>query len=295
MTKLLHGIVCAMITPMDNRGKLDEESIASLTCHLRDAGIDGLYPNGTNGESLSLTEEERKTVSEIVLSEAKAIPAVYIQCGSTNIDQTIRLAQHAEKIGADGAGIMTPSFFKCDEMALTQYYEQIFAQIKDFPIYVYNIPSCTGNDLSPTVLSKLLSEEPNLQGIKFSAPDMMRIREYLLLTKNVLIGCDSMILDCLIAGGAGTVSGPCAIFSERFVRLYKEYQAGDFISAIETQKKIYKTAQLMSEIPEIPAIKLILKWRGIIKTETCRAPFRKLTLEEQRRLEKIYDDYAIQK
>ena len=293
--KALKGIVCASITPMGAKGCVDHESMASLARYLKQNGINCIYPNGTNGESLSLSEEERKSIAEIVTREAGDKCTIYIQCGSADLEQTLRLIRHAHQVGADGVGVMTPAFFKCDQLALENYYDQICQEIQEDPIYLYNIPCCTGNDILPELFSKLKEKYANIQGIKFSASDMLRLRQYLQVTKHVLIGCDALVLDCLMAGGMGTVSGPCAAFPEAFVRLYRAFEAGDFEQARKNQQWIYQTTIALSGIPEIPAIKQVLKWRGIIKSETCRAPFRGLTREELARLEKACDDYAAQK
>lgn len=290
--KKLEGIVCANITPMNAKGEVDYGSLARLAQYLRDSGIQGIYPNGTNGESLSLSAWERRNVAETIVRESAGQISVYVQCGSSHWDETLALIKHSKQIGADGAGVMTPSFFRCDDDALEQYYDSLMVRAGDFPIYLYNIPSLTGNDIKPLIFSRLREKHANIQGIKYSAPDLLRIRQYLEICSNVLIGCDSMILDCLMAGGAGTISGPCAVFPERFARLYRQYLEGDFKGASQTQTMIYKTSSILGDMPEIPAIKTILKWRGVIDNEVCRAPLRRLSKDECTRLEKLYETYA---
>lgn len=289
--KSLSGIVCATITPMTENGEIDCQSAARLFQYLQSSGIDGIYPNGTNGESLSLTAAERQATAELAVKNSGGT-TIYIQSGSHSAPETVSHIRHAQSIGADGAGIMSPAFFKCDALAMEEYYRGLLSQVPNFPIYLYNIPSHTGNNILPETFAKLRESFPTVQGIKFSAPDLMQLQAYLAISKNVLIGCDSLILDCLIAGGAGTVSGPCAIFPKRFTRLYQQYRSGDFAAAAETQRQIYRTAHDFGSIPEIPAIKTVLKWLGIIDSDFCRAPFRRLTKEELVRLEKIYDVYT---
>lgn len=289
--KLLNGIVCASITPMTAAGEIDQDSAARLYRHLGENGVHGIYPNGTNGESLSLLEAERQTLAEIAVREAKG-PAVYIQSGSLRLEETVSHLRHAQAIGADGAGIVTPVYFKCDQEALFAYYSRALSAVPGLPVYIYNIPSCTGNDILPETLHRLIERFPQVRGIKYSAPDPDRIRAYRKWTEQALIGCDSMILACLIAGGTGTVSGPCAIFAKRFTRLYRQYQENDLIGAAETQAAICQTCEDMAGIPEIPAIKTVLHWLGIIDTDVCRAPFRRLTKEESVRLERVYDRYV---
>lgn len=293
--KRLFGVVIPMITPLNEDGSLDEASLASFTRYLLNTGVHGLYPNGTNGESLLLTQQERDRVAEVVAQENDHKLPLFIQSGSMSTAETREHVQHALKLGADGVGIMSPAFFPMDEEALFQYYSQALEGVpQDFPVYVYNIPGCTTNDVSPALLARLMEAFPNVVGIKYSCPDLMRIEDYLLKSPRrpqVLIGCDSLFLQCLMTGGVGTVTGPGSIFHQRFTRLYDQYQKGDLQGAAATQEQIVKLDRAMAGVPGIPALKALLKMRGIIRTDVCRAPLRPLTKEEYKTLEKVLEDY----
>lgn len=294
--KRMRGLVVAAITPMNEDGSLDEQGVASFTEFLTAAGVHCIYPNGTNGESLLLTQAERERVAEITVEASRGRTPVFIQCGSMSTAEAASHAQHAVKIGADGIGIMTPAFFTVDDEALFQYYQAIIAPLpQNFPVYIYNIPSCTGNDVSPALLGRLLNAFPNVKGIKFSKPDLMRAEDYLEQPSrrpDLLIGCDSLFLQCLTLGGVGTVTGPGAIFHERFTRLYRQYNSGDLAGAMETQRQIVKIDREMAGIPGIPALKTLLKLRGVIKTDVCRAPLRPLNESERTVLKQVWEDYA---
>lgn len=294
--KQLRGVVIPTITPMNEDGSIDDISLANYTRFLIEVGVDALYANGTNGESLLFTKEEREHVAETMAGENNHRLPLYIQCGSMTTAETISHAKHAVKIGTDGIGVMSPAFFPMDDKALFQYYSDVISELpEDFPVYIYNIPSCTTNDVKPTLLKNLMEKFPNIVGIKFSSPDLMRLEDYLEVggrKPELLIGCDSLFLQCLISGGVGTVTGPGSIFHERFRRLYRQYREGDFGGAAETQKKIVETDRKMAGIPGIPALKTLLKLRGIIRTDVCRAPLRSLTAEEKHALKEIYDVYC---
>lgn len=294
--KRLSGVVIPTITPMNEDGTIDDASLKNFTDFLVKAGVNALYPNGTNGESLLLAQEEREHVAEVMAeTNAHRIP-LFIQCGSMTTAETASHAQHAVKIGADGIGIMSPAFFGMDEEALFLYYAAVIENLpKDFPVYVYNIPGCTTNDVSPSLLKRLMAAFDNVVGIKYSSPDLMRVEDYLNTAGRVpqlLIGCDSLFLQCLVTGGVGTVTGPGSIFYERFIRLYRQFREGDFEGAMETQKKIVETDRRLAGIPGIPALKTLLKLRGVIRTDVCRAPHRALTDAERQVLSEIYADYC---
>ena len=293
--KRMKGLVVAAITPMNEDGSVDEQGVAGFAEFLVNAGVNCIYPNGTNGESLLLTKEERERIAEIMVKTSNGRVPVFIQCGAMSTAEAASHARHAVKIGADGIGIMTPAFFGMDDEALFQYYRDIVAPLpEDFPVYIYNIPGCTTNDVSPAMLNRLLGAFPNIKGIKFSKPDLMRAEDYLEQPDrrpDLLIGCDSLFLQCMTLGGVGTVTGPGAIFHERFTRLYRQYSEGDLAGAIGTQQQIVKTDREMAAIPGIPALKSLLKLRGVIRTDVCRAPLRPLTESEYATLERVWNEY----
>lgn len=291
----MYGVVIPTITPLTQEGEVDVKSVQNYTKFLIKAGVHCLYPNGTNGESLVLKEEERKLVAQTMCQANNHALPLFIQCGSMSTKETIAHVKHAAAIGADGAGVMTPAFFPMDEQALYEYYSDVVAQApKDFPLYVYNIPGCTGNDVSPRLLGRLLDQYPQIKGIKYSCPDLMRIEDYArcaLRKPDILIGCDSLFLQCLSCGGVGTVTGPGAVFHKKFTRLYKQYTEGDFKGAQETQAQIVKIDRALAGIPGIPALKAMLKLIGVIETDVCRKPLRQLTDKEYDTLKQVLDVY----
>ena len=293
--KRMKGVVIAAITPMNEDGSVDYQGVADFAEFLVKAGVNCLYPNGTNGESLLLTKEEREKIAEIMVKTSRGRVPVFIQCGAMTTAEAASHAQHAVQIGADGIGIMTPAFFTMDDEGLYQYYRDIVVPLpKDFPVYIYNIPGCTGNDVSAALLRRLLNDFPNIKGIKFSKPDLMRLEDYMLQADrcpDLLIGCDSLFVQCLTLGGVGEVSGPGAVFHERFTRLYCQYSEGDLTGAIRTQQQIVKTDRELAAIPGIPALKSLLKMRGVIRCDACRAPLRPLRADELSVLESVLNEY----
>jgi len=264
---LIKGVVIPTITPMNEDNSIDDASLVNYTRFLLEAGVDPLYPNGTNGESLLLTKAEREHVAEIMARENNHCLPLYVQCGSMTTAETVSHSKHAVKIGADGIGIMSPAFFPMDDKALFLYYSDVISKLpEEFPVYIYNIPGCTTNDIKPALLKSLMGEFANIVGIKFSSSNLMRLEDYLEVSgrkPELLIGCDSLFFQCLVSGGAA-----------------------------KTQKKIVETDRKMAGIPGIPALKTLLKLRGIIRTDVCRMPLRPLTTEEKLTLEEIYSVYC---
>jgi dihydrodipicolinate synthase/N-acetylneuraminate lyase len=293
MERIIKGIICANITPLTNEKKVDKKSLQSLCRYLIDSGINGLFPLGTNGEGILLSVSERKTTAAIVVSEVGRRIPVVIQCAASSIEDTVELAKHAASIGADGIGIMAPYFFAQDEKAIFDYYIQTANSVPDLPAYIYNIPTYTNNDIMPELADKIRKAAPNIVGIKYSFPNLLRLGEYLKLDSSfdALIGCDRLVLPALALGAAGTVSGPAAIFPELFSGLWQAYLRKDFDTAREYQLKLFEVDKDLSVLPGIPLLKRYLKETGVIASDACRTPFRSLTMEETKTLMKIVEKY----
>lgn len=293
--KKLYGVVCASITPMRDDGAVDGEGVRRLTRHLVESGIHCLYPNGTNGESLSLSQREREEIARAIHEENAGRAVLYIQCGAATVAESYAHMRFTRELGADGAGLMTPVFFPTDEAAMRRYYAGILQEVRDLPVYAYNIPSRTGNDLSAELLGELMAAYENLLGVKYSNTDMERLFGYVNACSSrrasVLVGSDAMAMCCMALGGDGWVSGPSAVFARRHVRLYEAIVRGDTGRARAIEARIVDTARRMRDIPEIPAIKYMLRRMGVIECDACRAPLRPLLAAERSRLDALLDEY----
>ena len=227
--KKLYGVTAAMVTPFTENGKVDTRNLAILTDKLVKKGIHCLYPCGTTGEMVHLTEDERKELAETVVRAADGRARVFIHCGAMRQEETEALLDHAFSIGADGAGIVTPMFLGADDKETAVYYKRLSSRVpSDFPIYFYNIPLCSGDDLKVTTAAEIARDCNNVIGIKYSFPDMLRTLEYLHIPSfSVLHGCDKMFAELLMMGCDGTVSGVAGVFPEPFTAVYDAFQGKD--------------------------------------------------------------------
>lgn len=154
--KKLYGVITAMTTPFTADGKVDTAALEEQTEYLIEKGIQCLYPCGTTGEMYLMSAEERELVAETVVKKAAGRVTVFIHVGAMTVDETIRLAQHAHKIGADGVGVVTPSYFTVNDRAMVEYYKTVCAALPDdFPVYVYVIPQLAHNDISAATMEQI--------------------------------------------------------------------------------------------------------------------------------------------
>ena len=264
--KRLYGITAAMITPFKEQDAVDTEAAGRLTRLLIDKGISCLYPCGTTGEMLRMDVEEREQMAEAVVAAAGGEVPVFVHCGSMRQDETIELVRHAQKIGAAGAGVVTPQFFKSDRRELLEYYRTVAGAAPDFPIYLYNIPQCAANDIEADLAGQIAGDCPNVVGIKYSYADINLTVDYININGgrfSVLHGCDRALVAMLALGCDGTVSGTAGVFPEPFVKVYKSYEEGRLAEAQKLQKLCVRFCDALKCGSNMSYFKEALKLRGI--------------------------------
>lgn len=281
----LKGIVAAMVTPFRPSGGVDEKALASLTETLIQAGVHGLYPLGTTGEALLMTLPERREAAEVVLREARGRAPVVVQVGALRTADAVDLAKHAVDAGADGIGAVTPAYYTVSEQEMLAYYAAIAGAVPpDFPVYLYNIPQCSANRLTPAVVRALAADFPNVVGVKNSTPDLVLFQQYLSARPgfSALIGCDQLILAALAMGGTGAVSGNVNVVPEPYVALYDAFRAGNLRLARELQAKVNAAAAVLKNGASLAHFKAGLDFRGL-SGGSVRPPLLNLAVEERSR------------
>jgi Dihydrodipicolinate synthase/N-acetylneuraminate lyase len=287
--KQLYGVTTAMVTPFNKDGKVDLVAVKELVEFLISKDVTCLYPLGTTGEMYRLSVDERKAVAETVVKQAGGRVTVFIHVGSMCQNDTIELAQHASKIGADGIGVVTPSFFTVSDREMEEYYVAVSNSIPgDFPMYLYNIPQCSANDLKADVAQKIADRCSNVIGIKYSYPDFLRTNEYLEINNgkfSVLVGTDRLFDAALAIGCSGVVSGVSCVYPEPFVAIYKAFIKGNFEEARRMQRIATRYCEILRCGSNMSYFKEAIKMRGI-NAGYMRIPQLDITQEEKDKLYK---------
>lgn len=282
--KKMYGVITAMTTPLTDEGKVDLKAIEAHVEFLIEKGVNCIYPCGTTGEMMNLSLEERELIAETVVNQVKGRVIVYIHVGAQTTEQTIRLARHAERIGADGIGVVTPPFFGLKDKAIVQYYKDVASSVSpDFPIYVYVIPQCAANDISAPVMAEIAEACPNVIGVKYSWADCIRLKDYLNIRDgnfSCLFGPDRLFLPALAMGCDGTVSGVSGPMPEHFVAIYKAWKEGDIEKARSEQKIANEICEILQSGADMGIFKAVLDFRGLTGGH-MRKPL--LDLDEQER------------
>ena len=144
---MFEGVLTALVTPFRN-GEIDEPALRMLIEVQVAAGIDGLVPCGSTGESATMSHEEHQRVVEIVVDAAAGRIPVVAGTGSNNTREAIELTLHAKEAGADAALLISPYYNKPTQAGIIEHYEAI-AKATSFPLVFYNIPGRTASNLTP--------------------------------------------------------------------------------------------------------------------------------------------------
>ena len=263
----LFGVTTAMVTPFDKNGKVDLEAVKELVEFLISKGVSCLYPLGTTGEMYHLSVEERKAVAETVVRHAGGRVTVYIHAGAMCQQDTVTLARHASEIGADGIGVVTPAFFGVNDREMEEYYVTVAKNVpEDFPVYLYSIPQCSGNEIKAAVAQKIADRCSNVVGIKYSYPDFLRTNEYLEINNgkfSVLVGTDRLFDAALVMGCSGVVSGVSCVYPEPFVAIYKAFLKGNLDEVRRIQRIAIRYCEILRNGSNMSYFKEALKMRGI--------------------------------
>jgi len=290
--KHLFGVTTAMVTPFDENGNVQLDKVEQLTEFLISKGVHCLYPLGTTGEMLRLSIDERKAVAETVVKKAGGRVTVYIHVGAVTQEETIELARHAHRIGADGIGVVTPVFFSANDKELECFYVKVATSVPDdFPVYLYNIPQCSGNDLKTDTVQRIAAQCKNVIGIKYSYPDYLRVNEYLTINGgnfSVVPGADRLFLPALAMGCEGVVSGVSCVYPEPFVAVYNAFLANDLPKARRMQRLATKYCEVLRSGANMSYFKEALKLRGI-DAGVMKAPQLDLTAGEVAELKAALD------
>ncbi|MBY0502241.1 MAG: 4-hydroxy-tetrahydrodipicolinate synthase [Alphaproteobacteria bacterium] len=243
---MFKGIYTAIITPF-HKGKVDEKKLEELVVFQVNAGVQGIVPCGTTGESILLSPEEQKRVIEVCTDVCKRKIKVVPATGALTTTDTIFLTQQAQNIGADGVVIINPWYIKPSQESLYEYYKTINDNV-DLPIIVYNNPTRTGVDTSSDTMIKL-SACKNIQGYKDCSCCFQRVSELKSVLGNrysLLSGNDDPFAAHLAMGGDGGILVASNVVPDIFVTLMKAWCEGDLPLFKATWKDVFPLLSALS-------------------------------------------------
>jgi 4-hydroxy-tetrahydrodipicolinate synthase len=222
------GALSAIVTPFSD-GAIDEIALRDLIEWQIGAGIQGIVPCGSTGESATLSHAEHEQVIKIAIEQARKRVPVVAGTGSNSTAEAIRLTAAAREMGADAALLISPYYNKPTQDGIYKHYKMI-AQSVDLPLLMYNIPGRTGSNIMPETMARLC-EIRNIVGVKEASGSMDQISDIRRLCGDrltILSGDDSATLPLLALGAKGVIAVITNIVPREMVELVASALEGNF-------------------------------------------------------------------
>lgn len=287
MQTKLTGLIAAPNAPMHKDGTINLDIVPQYAEHLRNSGVAGVFVNGTTGESLSLSPQERVALAEAWAKVCGPDLKLIVHVGDNALPVSRDLAAHAAQIGAAAIGAMPPSFFRPAAGAVADWCAAVADAAPEMPFYYYHIPSMTGVSVRMVDLFPLAGRIPSFAGAKYTFEDLM---DYQMAVEaeggryDVLFGRDEMFLSGLAVGAQGAVGSTYNYMAPVYLRIIEAYNKGDMDAARRWQTRSHQLVRILQHsINGIACGKAILNLCGV-DVGPSRVPLPRYTRDEQNRL-----------
>jgi 4-hydroxy-tetrahydrodipicolinate synthase len=277
------GVITALVTPL--RGdKVDEAALRKLVDEQIAAGVDGLVPTGTTGESPTLTNEEHLRVIELVVQAANKRVPIIAGTGSNSTREAIEMSLEAKRVGADGLLLVTPYYNKPGQDHLFRHFKAVIEAVK-LPSVLYNVPGRTACDLLPDTIARLAAL-PEVVGVKEATASALRASQIIARVGDriaLLSGDDATAFPLYALGGRGVISVVSNVAPALMSEMWDAAAAGNWNRARELHYKLLPLGEgLFVEANPIP-VKAALAMMGRIADE-LRPPLYPLAAEHRDKL-----------
>ncbi len=237
------GVIPAFYACYDQEGEISPEGVRALTRYFVEKGVKGVYVNGSSGECIYQSVEDRKLVLENVCEAAEGKLTIIAHVACNNTKDSRELARHAEGLGVDAVAAIPPIYFRLPEYAVAQYWNDISQAAPDTDFVIYNIPQLAGAALTPGLFKEMM-KNPRVIGVKNSSMPVQDIQMFKQTGGEdyvIFNGPDEQFISGLAIGAEGGIGGTYGAMPELFLRLEEYVKAG----------KIQKARALQYAVNEI--------------------------------------------
>ncbi len=269
------GLIAAVPTAFRDDGSLDTDAIGPMAEHVCRVGCAGVFVNGTTGESMSLTVEEREST---LCEWRRALPSdrlLFAHVGHNSLESAKRLVRHASDHGADAVAAIAPSFFKPAGIeGMVAWCEGVAASVPDKPFYFYYMPALTGTVLSVARFLEAAGPRiPNLAGVKYTYETLADFMEAMRLENgryDLLWGRDEMLLAAWSMGARAATGSTFALAAPLYLEMIAAFEGGEMDAARTMQARLIAMIRAMAATGNFfAALKQALRDQGLpIRTET---------------------------
>ncbi|MDD4081352.1 MAG: dihydrodipicolinate synthase family protein [Eubacteriales bacterium] len=269
------GIIPAFYACYDESGDISQARCQALARHLLAQGVGGLYVNGSSGECIYLSVEERKKVLEAVMEAVGGKLTIIAHVACNNTRDSMELARHAQALGVDAIAAIPPIYFRLPEEAIARYWNDISGAAPDTDFVIYNIPQLAGVALTPGLYQEMINN-PRVKAVKNSSMPVQDIEVFKTLGRGkvaVFNGPDEQFVAGRVMGADGGIGGTYAVMPRLFIKADDFIHSGSFEGARAIQVEINRViAALLSGRCDLYAmLKEVLRQKGIV-CGSVRAP-----------------------
>lgn len=243
---MMRGVLLPVITPFDEKVRVDEQMMRQIVDFHIKAGVQGLFVAGSTGQGPAMTIEERKQTAAVALDQTKKRVPVVVHVGTADAWSTTELAEHAAEHGAAAVAIVPPYYYSDHtEFEILAHYKMVHKAVP-LPIYIYENPKYSGISIPPGFAVRMKEQVPALKGIKV-AYGQGALLEYVRLLPDVSVFTGNADLFGLVPFGiAGMINPPTSFVPELCVDLFNSLDRKDYPCAVEAQKKVDTATRIVA-------------------------------------------------
>ena len=262
----LSGVLPALVSPLHRDGSADEAGIKRLVEHAISGGVHGLLALGSTGEGAALGERTRWQVLKSVIEAADGRVPVICGVAQPHLEAARAEVASAARLGAAAALVAPPFYYPTDQATVRAFYRRVAADSK-LPLLLYNIPQFTKVVAEPSTVAELATEG-TIAGIKDSSRDFEYFENVRLATRQLdhfrmFTGSDTMLLASMAMGGNGTICGAANVAPAWVVRVFDDFERGDWSSARADQEALIELVNVLRAGVFPASIKAALHLQGI--------------------------------
>ncbi|MEI7780431.1 MAG: dihydrodipicolinate synthase family protein [Planctomycetota bacterium] len=242
MTSPISGILTPHMVPLDRHGRIDEDELARYVIWLIDRGVHGLYPNGSTGEFVRFTAEERRRIVSVVCAAAAGRVPVVAGAAEANVAETIRACEHCLEAGARAVAVVAPFYYRLSAESVHAYFREI-ARESPIDVTLYNIPMLA-SPIDVATVRRLAEEFPRVIGIKDSTGDIAHMIRLIAAVKPIrpdflfLTGWDAALVPMLMIGCHGGTNATSGVLPELTRAVYDAVRCGKIDAANALQERL---------------------------------------------------------
>lgn len=259
------GVLAALITPIDQRGRVDLDAFERIIDFVLDRGVDGIVVGGATAEYPHFSLDDRVGLAAHAALRAGGRAKVLASVGTSSIHTTLQLARRAADAGCDALLVPMPYFFRYEQQDLAAFCQEVCGSVST-QCFLYNLPSFT-NPLEVETAIELLNTVPNLVGIKDSSGQSANLDRLARARPaggfSLFVGDDSLLLPALKAGWDGVVSGIACFVPELILAVYRAHRGGNAEEAAERQRVLDTLIDQVVKLPIPWGVRAGLAARGI--------------------------------